>query len=81
MFRICIQMVRITFEGFEFAFDCFESRSNGSNLHSNEFSLESPSNGSHLHYIARILYECFEFAFDYFESRSNASNLHSNGSN
>ena len=33
--RICIRMVKITFEWFEFAFDCFESRSNASNLNLN----------------------------------------------
>ena len=33
MVRISIGMLRIPFEWLEFAFECFESLSNGSNLH------------------------------------------------
>ena len=67
------------FEWLEFAFKCFESLSNGSNLHlnaSNPFRMVSI-------YIRmlQIPYEWFEFAFECFESLSNGSNLHLNASN
>ena len=72
-------MLRIPFEWFEFAFKCFESRSSGSNLH---------SNGSNAFQVVliwirmlRIPFEWFEFAFKCFESRSSGSNLDSNASN
>ena len=35
LFRICIRMLQIPFEWFEFGFESFESLSNDSNLHSN----------------------------------------------
>ena len=88
MLRICIRMVGIPLEWFEFAFHCFESLLNVSNLH-----LETLPNASNLHSIAsnlvrmvricirmvRISFEWFEFAFDCFKSSSNGSNLHLNG--
>ena len=70
--RICIQMIRTPFELFEFAFECFESLLNGSNL------IKNASNNFRM---LRILFEWFEFAFECFESLSNGSNLHLNASN
>ena len=63
MVRICIRMLRIPFDWFEFAFECLESFSNGLNLHSNPFRM--------VQICIRIL---FEFAIECFESLSNASN-------
>ena len=72
-------MLRIPFELLEFAFEAFESLSNGSNLHSNA------SNPFRMVRICirmlRIPFKWFEFAFECFESLSNGSNLHLNGSN
>ena len=73
-------MVLILFERLEFAFQCFESLSNGSNLLSNASNLfrmvrigfeyiESLSNASNPFRIVRIPFEWFEFAFECFESR------------
>ena len=92
MVRICIRMLRIPFEWFEFAFECFESLSKGSNLHSNA------SNPFRIVRICirmllitgmvriwirtlRIPFEWFEFAFEHFESLSIGLNLHWNASN
>ena len=65
-------MLRISFEWFEFAFECFESLSNGSNLHSNA------SNPFQMVKICirtlRILLKGFLFAFECFEFGLNASN-------
>ena len=83
-------MLPIPFEWFEFAFECFESLSNGLNLH-----LNASLNGYNLHSndlnpfrmvricipMLQIPFECFEFAFECFESLSNGFNLHSNASN
>ena len=73
MVRISISTLQIPFEWFEFAFECFESLSNGSNLHSNS------SNPVRIVRICiRILqipFELFEFPFARFESLSNGSNL------
>ena len=72
-------MLRISFKGFNFAFQCFEFGSNGSNLHLNasiewfEFSLEIG--------MVRIACDRFKFAFECFEFCSNDPNLHSNGWN
>ena len=53
MVIICIRMLRIPFEWFEFGFECFESLSSGSNLDSNAFEcFESLSSGSNLDSIA-----------------------------
>ena len=83
-------MLRIPFKWFEFAFECFESFSNGSNFHSNA------SNPFRMIQISiRIPFEWYEFAFECFESilngynfscecleyRSKGLNLHSNASN
>ena len=72
-------MLRILFEWFEFAFDCFESLSNGSNLDCNA------SNPFRMVRICiqllQIPLEWFEFEFECFESLSNRSNLDSNASN
>ena len=65
-------MLRISFEWFGFAFECFESLSNGSNLHSNA------SNPFRMVRICirmlRISLEGFQFAFECFEFGVNASN-------
>ena len=73
MVSICIGMLRIPFEWLEFAFECFKSLSNGSNLN---------SNASNLFRMAQICirmlrnpFEWFEFAFECFESLSYVSNL------
>jgi len=72
MVRICIRMLRIPFEWFEFAFECFESFSKGSNLHSNA------SNPFRMVRICirmlRIRFKWLEFAFECFESVSNGWN-------
>ena len=72
-------MIRIPIEWLEFAFECFESLSNASNLHSID------SNPSRMVRICirmlRIPFEWLEFAFECFESLSNGSNFHSNASN
>ena len=82
MVRICVQMFLIIcsnlhsnshFEWFEFVLECFESRSNGSNLHSNG------SNPVRIVWICirmvRIPFEWFKFPFGCFNSRSNGLNL------
>ena len=93
MVRICIRMLRIPFDWFEFAFECFKSLSNGSNVHSNgsnpfrkiRICISNASNPFQIVRIwirkLRIPFEWFEFAFECFESLSNGSNLHSNASN
>ena len=72
-------MPRIPIEKCEIGVECFESLSNGSNLH---------WNGSNPFEMVRmrfrklpITFEWLEFAFENFESLSNGSNLHSNASN
>ena len=75
MVQIYNRMLRITFEWLEFGFECFESLSNGSNLHSNaskwlewlDFPFESLSNG-------------FKYKFEPFESDLKHSNAKSNHS-
>ena len=81
MLAICIQMVGIPFEWFEFAFDCF--------IECFEFALESLESYRmvriciRLHRICirmvRIPVEWLQFAFDWFECHLNVSNLQSNG--
>ena len=72
-------MVRISFEGFELAFKCFESLSSGFNINSNALNpfrmVRICSRMLH------IPFEWFEFAFKCFISLSNGSNLNSNASN
>ena len=58
-------MHRISFEWLEYAFECFESSSNGWNLHSNSLNP----------------FEWLELAFSYFERFSIGWNWHSNASN
>ena len=71
-------MLLIPFELFEFAFKCFESLSNGSNLDS------IASNSFRMVRICirmlRIPFERLEFAFECFDSRLKGSNVHSNDS-
>ena len=67
---ICIRMVRIWFEGLEFTFECFESLSNGLNVHLNPFRMVRIWIRK-----LRISFECFEFAFENFKSLSSGSNL------
>ena len=75
MFRISIQMLRIPFEGLEFAFERFESLSNGSNFDSNA------SNPFRMVGICtRMLRIPFEW-FECFESLSSGLNFDSNASN
>ena len=93
MVRICIRMLQIPFEWFEFAFECFQSISNGLNLHSNASNLVRK-----VRICIRMLsipfewfefaleffesiFEWFEFAFECFQSISYGLNLHSNASN
>ena len=90
-------MVRVPFQWFELAFECFKSCLNGSNLHSNG---SNPSQYMHLNasnFVGRVgicirmvqipfdwfkfAFKCFEFAFKCFESPSNGSNLHFYASN
>ena len=89
MVRTCIRMLRIPFEGLEFAFERFESHSNVSNLYSNASNpvrmvricirtLRIPFLGLE---IAFERFESFEFTFECFVSHSNGSNLHLNTSN
>ena len=71
MVRICIRMLQIPLEWFEFAFKSFKTRLNGSILHSN------PSNS------ARIGRFWIQIPFEWlvlhlFESHSNSWNLHLN---
>ena len=85
MVGICIPMLLIWFEWLEFGFECFESLSNGSNLHSNasnpfewfEFGFECFESFQ----MVRIPFEWLEFGFDFFEPRLKDSNLHSNAQN
>ena len=67
-------MLRIPFERFEFAFECFESLSSGSNLDSN------PSNLFRVVLICirmpRIPFEWLGFAYESFESLSKGLDLH-----
>ena len=67
-------MPQIPFDWFEFAFECIESRSNGSKL---------LSNGSNPVRMVRICipFERLEFAFECFKSHSSGLNLHLNPSN
>ena len=62
MVQISFQMVWIALEWFEFAFECFESHSIGSNLHSNAFKW------------VEFAFECFEFRSNGLNLHSNASN-------
>ena len=80
MVRVCIQMLWVWFEWLAFAFKCFDSHSNSSNLRSNDGIwlewFEFGWNGSNLHSNASnpfwmVAFKCFEFD-------SNAYNLHSN---
>ena len=89
MVQIFNRILWIPIEWLEFAFECFESRSKGLNLHSNG------SNGYNLHSIAsnlfrvvqthiwmhRIPFEWFKLRFERFECLLSGSNLDSNGSN
>ena len=87
MLPVCIRMVRIPVEWFEFAFDCFiecfefaleslESLSKDSNLHSNGYN---PCRMVPICIrLLRMSFECFQFAFEWLESVLNGSNLHSN---
>ena len=60
-------------------FECFESLSNGSNLHMNALNLFEMVRICIL--MLRIHFEWLEFAFESFESRSKGWNLNSNASN
>ena len=89
MVRIFIRMLQISFEWFkfEFAFECFESVSNGWNLQlkiwfeSSEFAFECfKSIKIHIQTL-KVWFEWFEFGLECFESLSNGLNLHSNASN
>ena len=80
MVPICISMLRIPFEFalkcfkiwfelFEFAFECFESLSNGSNLHS---KASNPFQTVRIWMqMLRIPFKWFEFGFECFECLSN----------
>ena len=85
MIRICILMLRTSFERLEFAFEWLESHFNCWNLHSN--CLNSVGMVQIAIQIVRMPFEWFEVAFEWlerilfkwFEYCSNDSNLHSNG--
>ena len=99
MFGIGIRMLRIPHECLELAFDCFksldfaflcfQSRSNGWNWHSSALNgIEMIGIGILLLrmlcetvvigiWILQISFECLEFAFECFESCSNGWNWHS----
>ena len=67
--RISIWMLQVSFEGWEFAYECFESLSNHSNLHSKA----SPPNRMVRIYIRMLrIHSRLEFAFECFESHSKA---------
>ena len=69
MVRICIRMLQIPFEGFDFGFECFKSLSNDSNpFRMVRIFIQ----------MLRILFEWLELGFECFKSLSNGSNLHSN---
>ena len=72
-------MVLISLEWLEFAFECFESLSKGSNVHSNASNLVRMVRICTR--MLRIPFEWFEFAFECFKSLSSALNLDSNASN
>ena len=76
MVRICIQIILISFEGFEFAFDCFEFCS--------PICIRMVRISSMARiciWVLRILFEWFEFTFKCLIFGSNVLNLHSNASN
>ena len=72
MVQICIRILLIPFEWLEFVLECFETLSNGSNLHLNALN---PFR------MARICIRMPPITFECFESHSNGSNLYSNASN
>ena len=74
--RIWIRMLRIPFEGFEFAFECFESIWNGYNfsfecLECRLKGLNLHSNASNLVQMLQISFERLEFTFESLSSGSN----------
>ena len=97
MLRICIRMLwirfklldigfRISFEWLGFAFECFESLSNGLNLHSNSSYLVRRVRICI--WMLRSLFDWLQFEFEWLESSVNpfeffesCSKLHSNASN
>ena len=67
-------MLSTWFEWLEFAFECFESLSNGYHLHLNA---SNPFRVVQMWIrILQIPFEWLEFAFERFKSLSNGSNLH-----
>ena len=77
MFRTCIPVVQIPYEWFEFAFECFKSLSNGSNLiWMVRIWISNASNIIRMVWIwfrmVRIPLEWFEFVFEWLESLSNS---------
>ena len=70
MVRICIQMRRTPFKLLEFAFECYESRSNSSNLNPN-----GSNPFSKVRTCIRIPFEWSEFVFESFEVGLNGLNL------
>ena len=73
MVTICVRMLRIPNEWLEFAFECLESLSNGSNLYTNASNFLRTFRI--LIQMLRISFEWFEFAF---KCHSNDSSLHLN---
>ena len=72
-------MLRIPFELLKVVFECFETVSNGSNLHSN--ALKPFRKGLNLHSNASNHFPMLRIPFECLESLLNPSNLHSNASN
>ena len=91
MVGIGIRMLRIPFEWLELAFECFESRSNGWNWHSNAsnpvrmvgIGIRIPFKWLVLAFerMPQMSFEWLKLCFKYIESRSNGWNWHSNASN
>ena len=61
-----IRMLQISLKWFEFSFECFESQSNGSNFHSNEWNLV---------WSVRLWIRMLRIPFEWFDSLSNGSIL------
>ena len=86
MVRICIQLLQISIECFQFVIEWLESLSNCSNLHliaSNlvqmlPISIQNPCRMVPIcTRLLQIPFKCFQFPFKWLESLSNGSNLDS----
>ena len=73
-------MLQMWFEWLEFPFECFESLSNGSNIHSNASNLVQMVRIWIGMLQLQIAFEWFKYAFECFKSGLKSVNLHSNAS-